>query len=301
MNKPDKRGSIPPGFPPPPPEVGDFKGKSEQEYKEYMKVKLLREQWENSLTLYRMREREGDKSGMQTVLVRAKTMFDVDAMPQAQELASGSRETSNIDSIIEEEGIEMEEKPVESPQQKQPGRPEKKQVKKGQASPSPAASTTTTTTTTTTTPDPFVPRPTEEPAEEDDFLAKLGPVCSSERRHVFFLPAQILFFITIIVGTCTGIIAVGIVFGIILPVICAGTAVMIMLPYRVTSNKLYLILFFVAEIIAFVLCVIGALVNTTPAVFYLGIPSLAFLIAGTVIAQFFVIRGTFIPGEGINS
>ena len=60
MNKVDARASLPPGFPPPPPPIGDFKGKSEDEYKEYMRQKLQREQWENSLTLYRMREREGN-------------------------------------------------------------------------------------------------------------------------------------------------------------------------------------------------------------------------------------------------
>eukprot|EP01125_Pyxidicula_operculata_P015106 TRINITY_DN5101_c0_g1_i1.p1 TRINITY_DN5101_c0_g1~~TRINITY_DN5101_c0_g1_i1.p1 ORF type:complete len:1147 (-),score=330.31 TRINITY_DN5101_c0_g1_i1:861-4301(-) len=58
---------VPDGFPPAPPVLGEFNGNIQQDkegYKEYMKRKMLRESWENTLTLYRKKEAEGDAEGM---------------------------------------------------------------------------------------------------------------------------------------------------------------------------------------------------------------------------------------------
>jgi len=302
MSNVDKSASLPPGFPAAPPEMGDFKGKNEQEYKEYMRLKLQREQWENSLTLYRMREREGDRVGMQNVINRAKTMFDVAAMPTGQELPPDSKEANAIDSIMEQEGIEVEEKsePEEGEEvadnlkHLKQNKKEKTSVpKKEKAAPKP---------------EPFIPRPENGTALEvggpdgdDSFLNKLGPPCSSERRHIFFIPSQVLFVIVAIVGTATGQLAVGIIFGIVLAALCLAISVLIMLPYRTTARRLPMLAFFVGDIAAMLLSVIGAIINQQPAVFYCGIPALVAIIIASVAGQFFVIRNTFVPGEGISS
>ena len=47
---------------------------------------------------------------MQNVVSRVRTMFDVAAMPVGQELDPHSREAAALDSILEEEGIDMEGK-----------------------------------------------------------------------------------------------------------------------------------------------------------------------------------------------
>jgi len=307
MNNVDKNASLPPGFPPAPPEMGDFKGKNEQEYKEYMRLKLQREQWENSLTLYKMREREGDRVGMQNVINRAKTMFDVAAMPTAQELPPDSKEASAIDSIMEQEGIEVEEKsepePEPAEEEVRDNLKHLKQNKKEQVASVPKKEKAAPK------PEPFIPRPENGtttaavggPDGDDSFLTKLGPPCSSERRHIFFIPSQVLFLIVAIVGTATGLIGVGIVFGIILAAVCLAISVLIMLPYRLTARRLPMLAFFIGDIAAMVLCVVGAIINQQVAVFYCGIPALVAIIIATVAGQFFVIRNTFVPGEGISS
>lgn len=76
MNQVNKRATLPVGFPPPP-DLGDFNAKTEEEYKAYMKRKLLREQWDNSLVLYRMKEKAGDPEGMRQVLARISNQIKV--------------------------------------------------------------------------------------------------------------------------------------------------------------------------------------------------------------------------------
>eukprot|EP01124_Arcella_intermedia_P003337 TRINITY_DN11826_c0_g1_i1.p1 TRINITY_DN11826_c0_g1~~TRINITY_DN11826_c0_g1_i1.p1 ORF type:complete len:996 (+),score=289.38 TRINITY_DN11826_c0_g1_i1:58-2988(+) len=61
--------NLPPGFPPPPPKLGElFKCTNEQEYKEYMMSKYLRDNWEDCLILYRKKQEANDTQGMEQIL-----------------------------------------------------------------------------------------------------------------------------------------------------------------------------------------------------------------------------------------
>jgi len=103
MNQVNKRATLPVGFPPPP-DLGDFNAKTEEEYKAYMKRKLLREQWDNSLVLYRMKEKAGDPEGMRQVLARISNQIKV------SDLNSERAEHSDGQSKKTEYGSEEESK-----------------------------------------------------------------------------------------------------------------------------------------------------------------------------------------------
>jgi len=69
MNKPLNTG--PPSCFPPAPQKPELRpGASEQEYKAHMIQKMKVEKYENAVTLYRIKEKNGDQAGMDAVLHR---------------------------------------------------------------------------------------------------------------------------------------------------------------------------------------------------------------------------------------
>lgn len=89
-NAADITKSLPFNFPPPPMYPGDFKGKTKEEYKEYMQKRQLAEEWENALLAYKLRHRQGypflgplisqfpigDKAAMDSIVERLKIRLE---------------------------------------------------------------------------------------------------------------------------------------------------------------------------------------------------------------------------------
>eukprot|EP01125_Pyxidicula_operculata_P000318 TRINITY_DN10373_c0_g1_i1.p2 TRINITY_DN10373_c0_g1~~TRINITY_DN10373_c0_g1_i1.p2 ORF type:complete len:114 (+),score=45.19 TRINITY_DN10373_c0_g1_i1:41-382(+) len=69
MNKVDVN-NLPDGFPPAPKKTDKFEGGGEDEYKEWMRQRMKYEKWENSLTLYKMREKDGNTEACQQIVER---------------------------------------------------------------------------------------------------------------------------------------------------------------------------------------------------------------------------------------
>eukprot|EP01124_Arcella_intermedia_P000182 TRINITY_DN10092_c0_g1_i1.p1 TRINITY_DN10092_c0_g1~~TRINITY_DN10092_c0_g1_i1.p1 ORF type:complete len:113 (-),score=29.07 TRINITY_DN10092_c0_g1_i1:109-447(-) len=72
MNKVNTQ-TIPEGFPPAPEKLTQFPGGDETAYKDWMRRRMKYEQWENSLTLYRMREKDGNTEACRQIIDRLKT------------------------------------------------------------------------------------------------------------------------------------------------------------------------------------------------------------------------------------
>eukprot|EP01125_Pyxidicula_operculata_P000298 TRINITY_DN1035_c0_g1_i2.p1 TRINITY_DN1035_c0_g1~~TRINITY_DN1035_c0_g1_i2.p1 ORF type:complete len:399 (+),score=129.56 TRINITY_DN1035_c0_g1_i2:231-1427(+) len=64
---------IPPEFPPPPPKMEKFEGGNREAYKAFMQKRLIYEQWENGLILYRIRMKEGNHEACQKIIERLIT------------------------------------------------------------------------------------------------------------------------------------------------------------------------------------------------------------------------------------
>jgi len=69
MNKVNTQ-DVPHGFPAAPDKLTTFPGGDENAYKEWMRQRMKYEQWENSLTLYKMRERDGNKEACAQIVER---------------------------------------------------------------------------------------------------------------------------------------------------------------------------------------------------------------------------------------
>lgn len=94
-NAADITKSLPFNFPPPPSYPGNFTGalpspfshsdllpgKTREEYKEYMRKKALAEEWENALVAYKMRQRQGNKAAMDTIVARLKERLGLAQAP----------------------------------------------------------------------------------------------------------------------------------------------------------------------------------------------------------------------------
>jgi hypothetical protein len=64
MNERSLISSLPEGFPKPPPPITErYEGSDKEGYKLHMKKKMLRDNWENSLALYKQKELDGDRTG----------------------------------------------------------------------------------------------------------------------------------------------------------------------------------------------------------------------------------------------
>jgi hypothetical protein len=99
MNKVTTEEPLPPEFPPAP-VVGEFLAKTEEEYKEYMKKKMRKEQWDNAAVLYRMKRKANDKDGMKQVLDRISTQLKEAELSESSEprrYTSGETESSRLD------------------------------------------------------------------------------------------------------------------------------------------------------------------------------------------------------------
>jgi len=70
MNKVKTDAPLPAGFPPAPEKMDKFPGGDEDAYKAWMRKRMKFEQWENALTLYRMREKDGNRDACQQILER---------------------------------------------------------------------------------------------------------------------------------------------------------------------------------------------------------------------------------------
>ena len=73
---PPVENTIPDNFPTRPPEpVFDGNG-GEDEYKEYMRKKVVYDQWENSLTLYNMRLKDGNMEACEAIIQKLQASID---------------------------------------------------------------------------------------------------------------------------------------------------------------------------------------------------------------------------------
>jgi len=71
MNKVNTN-QVPIGFPPSPEKLTTFPGGDENAYKDWMRRRMKYEQWENSLTLYKMREKDGNTEACKQIIERLK-------------------------------------------------------------------------------------------------------------------------------------------------------------------------------------------------------------------------------------
>jgi len=67
-----KRNTLPDEFPLSPPDPGAFTGKSDVEYKEYMLKRHALLEWEDNLTLYRIKEAQGNDEACKQIIIRLK-------------------------------------------------------------------------------------------------------------------------------------------------------------------------------------------------------------------------------------
>eukprot|EP01128_Nolandella_sp_AFSM9_P009851 TRINITY_DN651_c0_g1_i1.p1 TRINITY_DN651_c0_g1~~TRINITY_DN651_c0_g1_i1.p1 ORF type:complete len:1320 (-),score=366.77 TRINITY_DN651_c0_g1_i1:109-4068(-) len=75
--------SLPVNFPPPPPYPGDqFSGGSQEDYKVYMRQRVLAEEWDNALVAFKMRQRQGDAAAMQGILLRLRAKLSALQKPR---------------------------------------------------------------------------------------------------------------------------------------------------------------------------------------------------------------------------
>jgi len=328
MNQGSKRATLPVGFPPPP-DLGDFNAKTEEEYKAYMKRKLLREQWDNSLVLYRMKEKAGDTEGMRQVLTRISNQLKAAALDSERDSLGqskrrteyGSEEelaktatnkdiTSLVQALHEEqptseyEGSQIEDTSENrtvtgtlNNENRTDGAPLKLQ-------PAPLPNRDHTKPVAT------VSDKTENKTEENSSgtfqtishswtqTTVYNTAFAPGRRQYLFIPSQVLLIVMITISTAVSNVAAGILCGIILAIAAAVLSGWIIWTYKSTSlNKFYVIGFYSGEFITVLLGIIGGFELNHNYVFYVGIPGIIICIGVTVIGCLGIIQPSGIQQE----
>eukprot|EP01128_Nolandella_sp_AFSM9_P000580 TRINITY_DN10730_c0_g1_i1.p1 TRINITY_DN10730_c0_g1~~TRINITY_DN10730_c0_g1_i1.p1 ORF type:complete len:1140 (-),score=217.46 TRINITY_DN10730_c0_g1_i1:96-3515(-) len=93
MQEAQDEAELPPSvpFPDEPPKVGEFSGEGALEYKVFMKMKMMREKWENGHLLFRMKEQKQDKASMAEI---ARRVWD--ELNEMQQELNGMQEEGGL-------------------------------------------------------------------------------------------------------------------------------------------------------------------------------------------------------------
>jgi len=260
MNKVSHRATIPQGFPPPP-TLPNYDAKTEDEYKMYMKQKLLREQWDNSLILYRMKEKSGDKEGMRQVVIRISS-----------QLTSAAAETN----YLSETGMEyVGDDSLQTLREEQPSEFDDSQESLNEVSGGAVRTLIVNTTEPLSEPkrakpDPVTVNETKKTsvsnASDENFTFRERWMSTTlynrgfapTQRKYLFIPSQVFLIVMIVISTAVSNVTAGILCGIIGGLLAAGISSWVIWSYKGESlGIIYVVGFYVGEFIAVLLGIVG--------------------------------------------
>jgi hypothetical protein len=301
--------------------VGEFLAKTEDEYKEYMKRKFLKEQWDNAVVLYRLKQKANDKEGMRQVLERISIQLKSAELSEMDPRRSTTSESisridphdaggdteADLDKLFKE--LKEENKRSENPQDDTPPLDVPPNTTNG--SPPPPLPVRSSGPTISEPPDPTTAASSSSPPsiiittendpdyDNDSWQTKwyrstlYNTFFSRSRRRILFIPTQIIFLIMIIISTAVSTIAAAVLCGILGGLLIGGLSAWIIWSFRNNSKGMtFVIGFLAAEGIAELFSIIGGFANNGNYIIYLGIPAIILVIFGTILAYIGIVKGS---------
>jgi hypothetical protein len=315
---------LPSNFPPEP-IVGEFNAKSEEEYKAHMKRKYLKEQWDNAVVLYRMKEKANDKEGMRQVIIRITSQInsesqnlgkseekvdpssfdndrqDVDYPQKNKELDNLLKELHENEDLSDSESSTSVQQPPPSskavyPKTSSPP-PLPNRSNKSQSEDSEYSSQSSGAALRSSEYDSYSSREknpeNSDSDDEDGWRANwynsvlYNQFLNRNRRRILYIPIQVFFIIMIVVATAVSTVAAGIICALVCGCFSLALSIWIIWSYRYSGKSTVVVVSVaVLEVLAEILALIGGFANDGKFVFYVGIPAIILVIIGTLIAWF---------------
>jgi len=290
-----------------------------------MKQKFLREQWDNSLVLYRMKEKSGDKEGMKQVIMRITAQLraadlareretvevhgDTEFLGEIDSARAGSKDINSLMEALHEEQPPSEDSQNETPRSNGSGIVNTNERAAVHSEPHlPPRNEPVKVKGSLVIDNDTKPKKREKNTERSDnadeqssnsltFQQKwmsstiYNTAFTTNRRRYIFIPAQVFLLVMIIISTAVANVAGGILCGIIGGLLAAGLSGWIIWSYKGKSfGMAYVVLFYVGEAIAVLMGIVGGFSMNPKFFFYVGLIGIVVCILVTVLGCITVIQ-----------